>query len=347
MMVTPGPGAGNDMGTDSLPKVGESLGEYTLRAVLGLGTQGRVYLATQGSLGDRPVVLKVIPRRGSEHLCLGRLQHPHVVPLLACHDFPERDLRVLCMPYLGGATLDRVIEWTRECPPGRLSGSTFLDVLNHARTEFLQPMAWSGTRRFLDGASYPIAVCWLGACLAEALRHAHARGVLHLDLKPSNLLISDDGQPMLLDFQMARGPLDPGDPPPDRLGGTPAYASPEQQRGMLAVAQRLPVPDRIDGRSDLYSLGVVLREALTREPPPEGPDRSETLLETNPAVPRGLAKIIQRCLRPRAADRPGDAGALADDLRGLLGHLPWQGVPNPQGFPHWLPRWGRGRRRRS
>src|SRR5438445_57314 len=79
-------------------------------AELGRGIRGRVFLAVQSSLGDRPVVLKVTRRSGGEHLSMARLQHPHVMPLYAVHDFPGLDLRALCMPYLGGATLARVFE---------------------------------------------------------------------------------------------------------------------------------------------------------------------------------------------------------------------------------------------
>ncbi|MGE3820176.1 MAG: serine/threonine-protein kinase [Isosphaeraceae bacterium] len=325
---------------DGLPEVGEVLGEYTLRMVLGHGTRGRVFLATQGSLGDRPVVLKVTPRRGGEHLSLARLQHPHVVPLYACHEFPERDLRALCMPYLGGATLDRVVDRIRGRSPTGLSGATFLDVLDEARTEFIELPAWSATRQFLARATYPRAVCWLGACLAEALHYAHVRGVLHLDLKPSNILLADDGQPMLLDFHLARGPLDPGDPPADRLGGTPAYAAIEHRRAMLAVKEGRPVPERVDGRSDLFSLGVVLYEALAGEPPADETSAiAASLVRANATVPLGLAEILQHCLRPHAADRYRDAAALAADLRGHLGHLPMQGSPGRARFVRWRPRW--------
>ena len=97
-------------------------------------------------------------------------------------------------------------------------------------------------RQFLARASYPQAVAWIGACLADALHHAHERGLLHLDLKPSNVLLAFDGQPMLLDFHIAQEPIRPDGGLPEWLGGTPAYMSPEQRAAMQAVSAGRPVP---------------------------------------------------------------------------------------------------------
>lgn len=99
------------------PGVGETLGDFRLVAELGRGAHGRVYLATQPALADRPVVLKVTRRRTREHLSLARLQHTHIIPLHAMYEFPEKNLRAMCMPYLGGATLARVLDLLRHQPP--------------------------------------------------------------------------------------------------------------------------------------------------------------------------------------------------------------------------------------
>src|SRR5207302_5302468 len=112
--------------------------------------------------------------------------------------------------------------------------------------------------RFLAQATYVEAVCWIGACLADALHYAHERGLLHLDPKPSNALLAADGQPMLLDFHLARAPLAAGGPAPSGLGGTPGYMAPEHQAALAAVAGRHDVPAAVDGRADVYGLGVLL-----------------------------------------------------------------------------------------
>ncbi len=85
------------------PDVGQQLGELRLVRELGRGAAGRVFLAIQPTLSDRPLVVKVTPRHGDEHLSLARLQHTHVAPLYLVQDFPEQNLRALCMPFLGGA----------------------------------------------------------------------------------------------------------------------------------------------------------------------------------------------------------------------------------------------------
>ncbi len=218
-----------------LPTVGEVLGDYRLHTVLGRGRHGCVYLATQTTLADRPVALKVTRRGGREHLSLARLQHPHVMPLYAVHDFPERDLHALCMPYFGGLTLARMIDALETSPPAGRTGRDLLAVLDEARTAWIDAPAWSATRKFLATATYPRALCWIAACLAEALHAAHNRGLLHLDLKPANVLIADDGQPLLLDFHLAHGPIATGDAAPEPLGGTTGYMAPEQRAALAAA----------------------------------------------------------------------------------------------------------------
>src|SRR5437868_7666583 len=91
------------------PAAGETLGDFLLLAELGRGALGRVFLASQLSLGDRPVVLKLTPAEAREHLSLARLQHTHIVPLFSVEDDRARGLRALCMPYFGGATLAHIL----------------------------------------------------------------------------------------------------------------------------------------------------------------------------------------------------------------------------------------------
>src|SRR4029077_17707418 len=118
----------------------------------------------------------------------------------------------------------------REVPLGKRSGSDLLKALDRAPSREWLAMPTEGpARRVLAGASYVQAICWLGACLADALHYAQERDLVHLDLKPSKVLLRSAGQPMLLDFHLASAPIRPGGPLPDWLGGTPAYMSLEQQ----------------------------------------------------------------------------------------------------------------------
>src|SRR5262245_55106849 len=115
--------------------VGESLGEFHLLAELGRGAVGAVFLAVQPALANRPVVLKVTPRAGHEHLALARVQHTHVGRLFAVHADPARALRVLCMPYFGGASLARLLELLAEVPVARRTGRNLLDALDRVQAD--------------------------------------------------------------------------------------------------------------------------------------------------------------------------------------------------------------------
>ncbi len=314
-----------------LPEVGESLAGYRLQAVLGRGLLGCVFRATQPELADRQVVLKVTPRTGGEHLSLARLQHPNIVPLYAVHDVPERGLRALCMPYLGGTTLGHLLAALAGIPPERRSGGDLLRARNEASPEDAAPPARGASIRSLGEDTYVRALCRIGVGLAEALQHAHRRGLVHLDLKPSNVLIAEDGRPMLLDFHLARGPIRPGGPPPADLGGTPGYMAPEQGEAMARVRESRPVLVAVDERADLYALGAVLYEALAGEIPPESSARARR----PPRVSVGLADILARCLARDPSDRYPDAASLAADLRRHLGDLPLRGVANRSPVERW------------
>jgi serine/threonine protein kinase len=318
------------------PEVGEVLGDFELLAVLGAGSGGRVYLGTQQGLAERPMVLKMSPCDGQEHLSLARLQHTHIVPLYWAQDFSARNLRVLCMPYLGGAALAQVLARLRERPLAQRTGQDLLTALNQAKA--ITPVALpthGPARQLLARETYVRAVCRLGACLADALQYAHERGLVHLDLKPGNVLLAADGQPLLLDFNLARGPLRAGEPAPEWLGGTVGYMSPEQQAALDVVRPRQPVPADVGGQSDVYSLGIVLYEALGGQLPDAAAPAAVALRRLNPQVSVGLSDVIGKCLARELGRRYASAGALADDLRRHLDHRPLACVANRSLAERW------------
>jgi tetratricopeptide (TPR) repeat protein len=317
------------------PAAGEALGDFLLLAELGRGAHARVFLASQLSLGAREVVLKVAPLGAQEHLSLARLQHTHIVPLYSAMDYPSLGLRALCMPHFGGATLAQLLTSLEQLPPAQRTGRHLLELLPRGES-----VGAAAGRRFLAGASYAEAVCWVGACVAEALQYAHERGLVHLDLKPSNVLLTADGQPMVLDFHLARERLDSG-AEPLWMGGTPAYMAPEQRAAVEAVEQGRRVPRAVDGRADIYALGVVLYEALAGRLPEPGA-RPRPLRRHNPRVSVGLADVVVKCLAPDPRDRYPDMGALAADLRRHLADLPLVGVRSRS----LAERWQKWRRRR-
>jgi serine/threonine protein kinase/tetratricopeptide (TPR) repeat protein len=325
------------------PAVGETLGDFHILAELGRGAVGRVFLATQHLLADRPVVLKLVPAGGQEHLSLARLQHTHIVPLYFVEDDPSRNLRILCMPYFGGNSLARILEVVHDRPPGQRMGQQLLQALQQVQAAVPVSLPVKGPAcQFFAQATYTQAICWMGACLADALHYSHERGLVHLDLKPSNVLCAADGQPMLLDLHLARGPIAAGGPAPEWLGGTPGYMAPEHEAALAAVHEQRPIPIAVNGRADIYSLGVLLYEALGGSVPLPAGMPTRELRRRNPQVTAGLADILGKCLAYDPSQRYRHAADLAADLRRHLANLPLRGVANRS----LAERWRKWRRRR-
>lgn len=172
------------------------------------------------------------------------------------------------------------------------------------------------------GASYYRWVAEVGLQAAEALAHAHHHGIIHRDVKPSNLLIDGSGMIWVADFGLARRLADPGLTHHDGILGTPRYMSPEQGRTGV-----------IDGRTDIYSLGATLYELLTLRPPFDGSTAAELLDQIagreptpprsiDPWIPRDLETIVLKSLAKRPADRYASAADLGADLARFLNHEP-------------------------
>jgi serine/threonine protein kinase len=356
-------------GLTAFPDVGTDFLGFHLVGELGRGAFGRVYLAQQGDLANRPVALKVSGEIDGESQMLARLQHTHIVPIYSYHR--AGPLHAVCMPYLGSTTLADVLRDLGARGKLPESGKGLLSTLYDRKSRTTptadgsKPSAVPGsakdaaaavtqsrqpadarpanvgdvTLRMLEGMSYVHAVLWVGACLADGLAHAHQRGILHRDLKPANVLLTDDGQPMLLDFNLSAYSKSEADASIALLGGTLPYMAPEH----LAAFDGYELTP--DARSDIYSLGIILYELLTGRHPFERrrgavpavlpamvADRLQpppALRHWNRAISPAVEAIVRHCLEPEPSKRYQTARQLHEDLERQCANLPLRHVREP------------------
>ena len=347
---------------------------------MGRGAFGRVYLASQGDLADRPVALKISSEKPTESQTLAQLQHTNIVPIFSAHRADP--LHAVCMPYFGSTTLKDIFEELEDQPSMPTSGQGLLKTLaSHqsssssikssrsspriesspaptvegsavdqpevAPTETATP-AWlsSDTLTMLGRLSYVEAILWIGTRLADGLAHAHGRGILHRDLKPANILLTDSGQPMLLDFNLSEDTKQPVSVA--SFGGTLPYMAPEHLKAFSGDVLE------VDARSDLYAMGIILYEMLAGQHPFEvfsGVSRSilarmiaersklpAGLRERNPQVSPAVESIVQHCLEPDPSRRYQSAADLREDIERQMAHLPLKHAPEPslrERFAKW------------
>ena len=333
-------------GDDEQLEPGKVVGDFRIEKLLGAGGVSRVFLATQLSLG-RKVALKVTAESdedtsaGNEGRTMAAFSHPHIVPVFAEERIGR--LRLLAMEYVDGPPLSDFLDASRE----RFHGSGIRrvapqsDALSLIDGLCLETQAEGNDQR-RDTGSCRDFLCGIIRDLAHALAAAAAEGVIHSDVKPANILLTRDGKAMLADFNVSfRQESDTGDPPP--VGGTLLYMSSEQL-GILTGSE----PDaRLDERSDIYSLGLVLFEALTGGWPfLEGNVAADPVIASGqlqasrlssaiefPAGSKwltpGLKSIIEKCLTPQPDDRYQSADELADDLDRFLTHRPLKTAIDP------------------
>lgn len=276
------------------------VGRYEIRSLLGAGGMGEVYLAQDTSL-NRPVALKVLPpdvvsnhdrmrRFKQEATAAASLNHPSLAHI---YEIGESDgLHFIAMEYVEGATLRTRIHQEQE------ELSKLLRALQH---------------------------------VAEGLAKAHDAGIVHRDLKPDNVMITSDGHGKVLDFglakllepQSASGSVSGEEPTilqhsmPGVILGTAGYMSPEQAQGKTK---------EIDHRSDIFSFGCILFEAITGRRAFAGTDTIDTLnkiirepapsiSQFNPTAPSDLQRIVRRCLAKDPDERYQNIKDVAIELK--------------------------------
>lgn len=310
---------------DAWPEPGDEICGYRLVSELGRGAIGRVFLAEERALANRRVVVKLTKAGCGEAETLSRLKHPHVVPIYSVHQDSLQGFTAVVMPYISRWTLQDLLDaaFTEDRAPARFAEALAALAASFPASEAVAlPHA---RERYVEG------IITLGVSLCLALDHTHQRDILHLDIKPSNVLLSPSGEPLLLDFNLSLA----GAVRSSLLGGTLPYMSQEQVRKLILYDDDAEV----DARSDVYSLGVVLYQLLTGKLPFSGlpwkrgsVQVAKSLLELQqagpppahtlaPRVGTQLSAILARALAWRPADRYPSAAEFAAALQGGL--QPW------------------------
>ncbi len=318
---------------------GDKIGEFRIIRELGAGGLASVYLARQLGL-DREVALKVSHADTEEARTLAHLDHDHIVKIYAEGMDKERELRYIAMQYVRGMDLASVIEKLRKRPVEKLSGADILQVLNlfvraESASGFSSDAPSIDTTEPLAEMEYREAALWIIAKLATALDYAHRKGILHLDIKPSNIMIQRSGRPLLTDFNVSLDSRAVAEGKLSQIGGTYDYMAPEQ-RAIFTAEDPLKAIASIDQRADIYSLGIVLREFLLApyeslsEKDPEKISTVTRLLGEPIQRTQGrhsgnlsrldfnVRHIIKKCLAEDPKDRFQSAAAMAHALESCL-----------------------------
>jgi serine/threonine-protein kinase len=311
--------SGQPSGNGASCSAPESVDRYALLGEVGRGGIGLVLRGHDPRLG-RDLALKVLLERHAgqpevmrrfveEAQISGQLQHPGVVPVYDLGRFAD-GRPFFTMKLVKGQTLARLLAERKDPTQDR---PRFLQIFEQ--------------------------VC-------QTVAYAHSKGVIHRDLKPANVMVGPFGEVQVMDWGLAKvlgqAPEKPVVPPtetvsvmrtlrsglsgsdsqPGSILGTPAYMAPEQALGDV---------DRLDRRCDVFGLGAVLCEILTSQPPYVGPDReavhrkaaradlADAFTRLDGCGAEGeLVSLAKRCLAAEPADRPADAGAVAEAMTGYL-----------------------------
>ncbi len=266
-------------------------GRYEIVAELGRGAMGVVYKARDPQI-DRLVAVKTVSMWGqdreeetefrlrfmNEAQAAGRLHHAGIVSIFDVGENPENQDPYIVLEYVSGESLNRILAREKKLPLAR--------------------------------------ALKLAEEIAEALEYAHAQGVVHRDIKPGNILVTEDGHAKIADFGIAKLNL-AHFTLPGRVMGTPAYMAPEQLSG-----------EGVDGRSDLFSLGVILYAMVTGHSPFQGNSATTVCFKVanrEPVaasafdldVPQELDDVISRAMAKDPEQRYQSGAEFAEDLRQL------------------------------
>jgi serine/threonine protein kinase len=343
---------GADAGApDGEQRIPDRFGEYRLVRRIGQGGMGVVYLAEQPALG-RQVALKIMrpeqvyfeqarERFRREVRSVARLAHPGIVPLFASGE--AAGLPFFTMALVEGVSLAEALRGLEGRDPATLVGRDLFDVVQRLSRERGFDGGEGRPDDPLFGGGWPVTTAWLVREVAQALEHAHQRGVLHRDIKPSNVLLTVDARVLLVDFGLASLlSVDRMTRAGAQLGSLP-YMAPEQIAGDV---------ERIDARTDVYGLGVLMYETATLRAPFDESDASRLgariasgdvppLRRVNKSLPADFETVCRTAMDVEPERRYASPAHVARDLTNLLQRRPIDARPLGPGLT--LVRWAQRR----
>ena len=331
------------------------LGDYEIVKEIGRGGMGVVYEARQISL-DRQVALKVLPfasmldhkqvvRFQNEARAAAQLHHPNIVPIHGVGR--ERGVNYFAMQFISGHSLRTVIDDYRdrfvETEEDSESESTEDDTIRNSTSDSASTVTATAVSH--RHPSYIQTVVSQAVQAANALAAAHECGVIHRDVKPSNLILDEDGKLWVTDFGLARIQSDNSFTQSGDILGTLNYMSPEQASGDNALT---------DHRTDIYSLGVTLYELLTLHRAFQGQNHADVtsrinsgnfkrLRSWNNVIPHDLENVVLKAMATSRDERYLSAHEMAEDLTRFLNGIPTR-AKKPTALKR-LAKWTKRRRR--
>lgn len=299
------------------PETGEEVAGLRLVEPLGRGGFSRVFLAEDLEYENRRMAVKICRDDTHETQTLAGLQHSGIGIVHYVRRIPERGLVAICMPFASRTTLHDVLKsvWQNGCPT--TPDNAWREIASRNGIDRETPL-WAG-QDFTDW------VHELAISMGHAIASSHEQDIVHCDIKPSNVLVTAEGTPIVIDFNVAF--RHSAQSSPANVGGTLPFMAPEQIRAFAGAGY-----SEIGPHTDVFGIGATLYQLLTGHLPfgetVTADDGIAPLLEarktppasiraSNPTVSAELDALILSCLNYEVADRPADAQTLASELERL------------------------------
>lgn len=270
------------------------VGDFRIKRVLGQGGIATVYLARQLSL-DRLVALKVSSCAVREAKIIASLENENIVKVYSQVSPFGKDQNAICMQYIRGSSLANLFPGIQDNPTSCPTGKEILRIIQDNIVDKTIEVSTAKNRMFFSRLSYLDSILFITSQIAKALHFAHTQGILHLDVKPGNILLDNSGKPYLTDFNLS---YDFKNHREAQRGGSGRYMSPEQ-RAVFEGKSEI----KLSPQSDIYSLGTVLKDFA---------------VDNSTEVSEEVIEIVDKATRNNPEERYESAIQLSKVLDALL-----------------------------